>query len=253
MRTLAPINETLRSIFGTSTALPGLAPDLVVPDESGWLSATALAGALSGVLLGRAARHWNARPPAAAALAFKTYTYWVCLPAVLGYLSARRVPLLTAPNVLIRLDRPGRLVTVGLPADVPVAVRADDPLAGIDPATRAVPDDTRLLTAMRHTLLDGHLVPLLETFGGPARVGRRTLLGSVAANIAGLALRCPDRGRPATVEQAAHLLEALDIGGLVDFVTAEGRTVVRRRTCCLAFTLPRPKICLDCCVRPVAT
>jgi hypothetical protein len=115
-----------------------------------------------------------------------------------------------------------------------------------------VPDDGRLLAAMRHTLIDGHLVPLLDTFGGPARVGRRTLLGSVAAAVAGLALRCPDQGRPPTVDQAAHLLDALGLTGLVDFVTdTTGRTVARRRTCCLAFTLPRPKICQDCCLRPV--
>jgi ferric iron reductase protein FhuF len=28
-----------------------------------------------------------------------------------------------------------------------------------------------------------------------------------------------------------------------------GRLSIQRRTCCLAFTLPEPKICSGCCIR----
>src|SRR3954466_8455332 len=34
---LAPVTATLRAMFGTSTELPGLAPDLLVHDSAGWL------------------------------------------------------------------------------------------------------------------------------------------------------------------------------------------------------------------------
>ncbi|MDY7090569.1 MAG: hypothetical protein SYR96_36445, partial [Actinomycetota bacterium] len=93
-------------MFGTSTELPGVAPDLVVHDPTDWTPASALAGEQLGVLLESSRRRWNAQPHAAAALAWKAYTYWVALPAVLGYASARRVPLLTADNVLMHFDDP---------------------------------------------------------------------------------------------------------------------------------------------------
>jgi hypothetical protein len=103
------------------------------------------------------------------------------------------------------------------------------------------------------------------------RLGRRALLGSVAANVAGVALRLPEpdgdapdagpadagpaQGGPAAGDAAAgdaaeagrvgRLLSDLGLADLVDFTPAG---TVRRRTCCLAFTLPRPRICRDCCI-----
>jgi hypothetical protein len=47
---------------------------------------------------------------------------------------------------------------------------------------------------------------------------------------------------------AGTLLTALDLGGLVDFEPGPDGVVVRRHTCCLAFTLPVPKICSGCCL-----
>ena len=39
------------------------------------------------------------------------------------------------------------------------------------------------------------------------------------------------------------------IADLVDLVAGPGgRPTVQRKTCCLAFTLPRPKICAGCCI-----
>ena len=216
---LGLIVERLRALYGTSTGLSGLAADLAVTDETGWHPADDLAGPLFDDLLTAAIRHWDARPPAAAALAWKAYTYWVCLPFVIAWVSARGVPLLTGTNVLVRLDRPRALVTVGLRAGLPDAAAPEE-------AVRA--------------LLGDHLTPLLEKIHAEVRVGKRPLLGTLAANVAGVALRCADAAR------TEQLLTALGVDGLVDLVPE-----VRRRTCCLAFTLPRPKVCQDCCLGPV--
>ncbi|WP_433306198.1 hypothetical protein ACQP2F_20155 [Actinoplanes sp. CA-030573] len=234
---LPEINESLRARYGTSTLLPGLAPDLIVRHEAGWHPATALRGPLLDELLAKAQRHWRARPATAAALAWKAYTYWVCLPAVTGWLAVRQVPLLSAANVLVRLDGAG-FVTVGLRAGLPVAV---GPSPGAALAAGAgdllvVPDP---LAAMRSSLLEEHLLPVLDAIAERARVGRRTLLGSVAAAVAATGLRAADP--PGTV----RLLTALGLDDLVEVLPGGPR----RRTCCLAFTLPIPKICRDCCLR----
>lgn len=249
---LPEINESLRARYGTSTLLPGLAPDLIVAHEAGWHPASALTGPLLDELLGKARRHWRARPATAAALAWKAYTYWVCLPAVTGWLAAGRVPLLSAANVLVRLDRPG-FVTVGLRAGIPVVAGPAAPAGsgrfpGAGPVPRAgepraAGDDLLLvpdpLAAMRRSLLDEHLLPLLDAIGERARLGRRTLLGSVAAAVATTGLRAADP------PQTVRLLAALGLDDLVEVLPGGSR----RRTCCLAFTLPVPKICRDCCLR----
>ena len=218
------IAAALRTLFGTSAELPGLAPGLIVRNPAGWHSAADLDGPLLDELLRAAERHWDARRPAAAALAWKAYSYWVSLPAVVGLLAVRRVPVLTRENVLVRIGRSHPLLTIGL--------RAGTPVAGADQGE------------LRRSLLDEHLAPLAEAFARRSRLQRRILLGSVAAGVAGPALRFAPR------EEVGSLLEGLDLRGLVDLVTDDrGRTRVRRRTCCLAFTLPQPRLCGDCMIR----
>jgi ferric iron reductase protein FhuF len=40
------------------------------------------------------------------------------------------------------------------------------------------------------------------------------------------------------------------VADLVELVPGRGgEPTVQRRTCCLAFTLPSPKVCQGCCVR----
>jgi ferric iron reductase protein FhuF len=49
-----------------------------------------------------------------------------------------------------------------------------------------------------------------------------------------------------------EILTALGLEDLVDLSSRrDGRPglEVQRRTCCLAFTLPEPKICSGCCIR----
>ncbi|GLZ00285.1 IucA/IucC family C-terminal-domain containing protein [Actinoplanes sp. NBRC 103695] len=249
---LAPITDTLRAMFGTSTQLPGLAPDLLVTDPTGWRPAADLTGTGLDTLLESSSRRWNAQPHAAAALAWKAYTYWLALPAVLGYASARRVPLLTAQDVLIHFDDPRPLVTLGLRSDITVAVLASDPLAlsGL-PQVKVVPTEAALREELRASLLDQHLTPLLDAIHGRVRLGRRTLLGSLASGVSYAVLRSADVLPGRSTDTIDTLLATLGVDDLVELVQGPtGRFDVQRKTCCLAFTLPQPKLCKGCCIKP---
>jgi hypothetical protein len=248
---LAPITATLRATFGTSTELPGLAPNLTVHDAVGWVRAADLATAGAPVLLDAAARRWQAQPHAAAALAWKAYTYWLALPAVLGWSSARRVPLLTAEDVLVHLDDRNPLLAFGLSPDITIAVLPTDPIAALGlPHVRVVPDEAALLAELRSALLDRHLTPLLDAFRGHVRLGARTLLGSLASGVAHAVLRAADKVPGSSTATIATLNGALGVADLIELVDAPGgRLDVQRKTCCLAFTLPKPKVCAGCCIR----
>lgn len=249
---LAPVTATLRAMFGTVTDLPGLAPGLTVHDRTGWLTATELIDDRLPDLLAAARHRWDAQPHAAAALAWKTYTYWLALPAVLGWASARRVPLLRAADVLVHFEDHRPLITIGLSPTIGVAVLPGDPLAVAGhPGVTVVPDEDALLAALRASLLDGHLSPLLESFKlHRVRIGARTLLGSLASGVAHAVLRSADVVPGSTAQSIRTLLGALGVADLVELVTgAGGQLTVQRKTCCLAFTLPTLKVCSGCCIR----
>src|SRR4051794_24176685 len=183
-RPLSPVTATLTAMFGTSTEIPCLAPDLIAADPSAWQPTSLLAGDALDLLLEAAGTRWKAQPHAAAALAWKAYTYWLALPAVLGFASARRVPLLTSTNVLMHFRDPRPLVTIGLHPDPPIAVLPNDPLALTGLAqVRVVPDEESLLAEFRRSLLDEHLTPLLDAIHSRVRLGKRTLLGSVSSGV----------------------------------------------------------------------
>lgn len=249
---LTPVTVTLRAAFGTDD-LPGLAPGLIVTDESTWRPATGLVdGGALPELLDRAAQQWRTAPHAAAALAWKAYTYWLALPVVIGWASARRVPLAHPWDVLVRYD--GGQLTVGFSRRVRVAVLPTDPLAvtGL-PEIRVVPDEAALLGALRASLLDKHLTPMAEAIHERVRVGTRTLMGSVASGVAYAVLRSADALPGSSAQTIGTLLATLGLADLVELVPGPGGTAgtptVQRKTCCLAFTLPQPRICSGCCIR----
>jgi hypothetical protein len=238
-------------MFGTDD-LPGLQPGLIVTDESGWMPASQLVnGSRLPLLLDAAQRRWSAAPHASAALAWKAYTYWLALPAVLGWASARRVPLLRPADVLVHLDDHRSLITVGLHRDTTVAVLPGDPLAlAGPPEVRVVADEADLLASLRTSLLDEHLTPMLDAIHDRVRLGSRTLLGSVASGVAYGILRAADSLPGSSAQNVGTLLDALGVADLVELVPGPtGEPTVQRRTCCLAFTLPQPKVCAGCCIR----
>jgi hypothetical protein len=219
----------------------------VVPD--GYAVASDLvSGAELDRFLAAAARRWDAQPPAAATLAWKSYCYQVTAPAVVGYGVARRVPLPRPEDLLVWYGEQRPFLTVLARRQV-VAVLPDDPIAGV-PGTLVVDDDAALLDALRATLLDGHLAPLLDRLRKRVRLGTRTLLGSLASGVAAGVCRAAADLRDGALPTATALLSALGVADLVTLAPLpDGGIDVRRNTCCLAFTLPEPKICAGCCIR----
>ncbi|MCW3840779.1 hypothetical protein ONA70_11775 [Micromonospora yasonensis] len=250
---LAPVTATLRAMFGTDD-VPGLAPGLLVTtDEAHWSPAARLIdGTLLPEFLRAATRRFGGTPHACAALAWKSYSYWTALPVVLGWASARRVPLLDPADVLVHFEDHHQLLTLGLRSSTTVAVLPGDPLAlAGHPDVRVVADEAALLGALRATLLDAHFAPLIAAIQTEVRLGTRTLLGSVASGISHGILRASDALPGSAAETIGTLLDTLELGDLVELVPGPaGEPTVQRRTCCLAFTLPRPKICQGCCLRP---
>ncbi|MGC9669335.1 IucA/IucC family C-terminal-domain containing protein [Planosporangium sp. 12N6] len=226
----------------------GLAPGLYVTDTTGWTPATEIVhGAAFDDLLDAAQRRWDATPHVAAALAWKYYSYWTALPALLGYATARRVPLLEPDKVLVRYADRQPFLRAGL-TDPGLAVLPTDPLAALDqPGIRVVRDEPALLDALRSSLIDAHLAPVVDRLHARTRLGTRTLWGSLASGVAHAISRAADVVPGSTLEVVNALLTGLDLNGLVDLTPGPaGRLQVRRRTCCLAFTLPEARICTGC-------
>ncbi|HEY2792555.1 MAG TPA: hypothetical protein VGJ28_09375 [Micromonosporaceae bacterium] len=202
-------------------AVHNVTPSLVVDSTVGWMPA---GPSIVPSLVDAAQRRWAAERHVAAALAWKSYTYGVVLPVALGYSTAGVMPDLSADNVLIRLHGRDPFLEVGLCA----------------PLTT---------DALRSTLLDDHLLPILDRLHDEVRIGRRTLLGAVASAICHALLRASDILPGTAVSSAYELLDLLGLADLVDFgPDASGRLAVSRRTCCLAFALPTPRVCAGCCI-----
>ncbi|MGH3646110.1 MAG: hypothetical protein ACRDTM_02885 [Micromonosporaceae bacterium] len=232
----------------------GVADPLRVTDPvaGGWISASALVGGDAlPLLLNGPVERWGAAPHAAAALAWKAYSYWLTLPAIVGLTCVNRVPLLDADNVLVQLSYQAPFVTVGMRRPA-VAVLPDDRYAGA-PGTVVVPDRDVLLRALADSLVTRHLGPLADATRARVRIGSRILSGSLAASVA-YALRFISGLAPAGEGLAAQgkaILDALSVTDLVSMdEAADGTIAVRRHTCCLAFTVPQLSICSTCCIQP---
>jgi hypothetical protein len=263
---LAPVERALAGLQRRrgAAATAGLAPGLLVPAGApGWTAGSALfTGDFLDHLLAVAGQRWHASPHAAAALAWRSYTYWLVMPAVLGWATARRVPLLTPDDVQLRVTAASgqRFVTIGL-RRLRLAVPAGDPLARAadarptgDPELASGPDLTvlgseqRLLGVLRSTLREDHLDPLLAQIRERVNLGERTLLGSLASAVAYAAVRGMDAPPGEVIATAGTLLATLGVADLVAIEPGRDGLFVQRRTCCLAFTLPEPKICSGCCL-----
>ncbi len=247
---LAPVVGAIDPILRTHRH-PGLVPGLTVPDEDGWPRATQIVnGSRLADLLDPVQRLRQASEHAAATLAWKSYSYWLALPAILGWATARQVPLLRPADVLVRFADQRTPLTLALRRSVRVAVLPSSPLADSGlPQVQVVADEAAMLAILRESLLDGHLTPLLAAIHARVRVGTRTLLGSVSSGIAHGLLRAADSLPGPAVDHITTILRTLGIDDLVDLsADPTGRHAVRRKTCCLAFTLPTPSVCAGCCI-----
>ncbi|SDD83615.1 hypothetical protein [Glycomyces harbinensis] len=199
-------------------------------------------------LMGAAAALWGGSAHANAALAWKTYCYWTVAPVVLGYLADRRVPVMDAANTVFSVSPRAPMFAVRQ-IRPRFLVLPHDPCAGA-PGTEVAANEGDLLDRLRAGVFEGHLSPVLDAFLARVRVGRRTLMGSLASGlsyaVASMAQVVPE---PDEVV-AKTLLDVFDVSHLVDVATDEaGRLVYQRRTCCLALTIEGSRTCSTCCVR----
>jgi hypothetical protein len=245
---LAPVVDAL-AVMAQRYPVHSLVTGLVVTDESGWTPGSSLlddAGLTA--FLDAARRRWPAAPHVAAALGWKCYAYWASVPAVLGFATAQRVPLLRADDVVVRFADRAPFLRIGLRRPE-IAVLPDDRYAASE---HVVSDREALLSALRLSLLDGHLAPIAAGISRQVRLGRRTLLGSLAAGVGHALSRTAPSLPPArpALPTAEAILDALGLADLVELTPhPNGRLFVQRRTCCLAFALPDPRTCVGCCIR----
>jgi Ferric iron reductase FhuF-like transporter len=250
---VTPLAPVLGALAAMTDRYPvhGVVPGLYVTDRAGWLPATEIVyGDAFDDMLEAAGKRWTAPPHIAAALAWKCYAYWVALPAVLGYATARRVPLMEPSQVLVRYADHQPFLCAGL-ASPGLAVLPTDPLVALDlPGVRVVPDEAALLATLRYSLVGAHLGPIVERMHLRLHLGRRTLWGSLASGIAHGVSRAADVVAGSTLETTGALLSSLGLDDLVDVAPEpSGRLRVQRRTCCLAFALPGARICTGCVIR----
>lgn len=237
---LQPIVDVLDRVEARHGEAPvhGVAPHLVRPpspfagQDVGWLPATSLVdGTAIDEFLAAAGRRWPADPHVVAALAWKSYTYWVTLPTVIGFVAERVVPDVRPDNMQFQIhERPPF-----------VAIRM------LRPDATSLIGDAGLLAELRKGLLDEHFDPVLEQLRLRVHLGRRTLLGSVASAVCYAVVRAREALPDRAVEDVHRILDALGLSDLVDFGAGpDGELRVQRHTCCLAFALPTPKICSGC-------
>lgn len=217
-------------------------------DAIGFRGAELAAGERIEELMGTAAALWGGSAHANAALAWKTYCYWTLAPVVLGYLAGRRVPVMDAANTVFSVSDEAPMFSVRQIRPRFLTL-PHDPCAS-HPDVEVVANEGVLLERLRATVFDAHLLPVLEAFLARVRVGRRTLMGSVASGlayaVASIAQVVPDPDETL----AKTLLDAFGVSDLVDISTDEaGRLVYQRRTCCLALTIDGNGTCSTCCVR----
>jgi hypothetical protein len=247
---LAPTIDLMPALHGhTGPGRVAIVDSLIVTDPAGWLPAV---GLVSGAGLARLvtgnARTLRVSPHVSAVLTWKAYTFWLVLPAVAGYLSSRRLPVLSAGNMLVRVSRREPRALLGMRHPL-VIVRAGDPAAGT-PETTTVPDEAALLRAMRETIVDRHLRPLAVATRALTRAGERPLWGSLANAVARLVARAPGVSGAEAFATADRLLRALGVADLVWLnVTRDGALQTRRRTCCMAFTVAGREPCDTCALR----
>jgi ferric iron reductase protein FhuF len=93
---------------------------------------------------------------------------------------------------------------------------------------------------------------MLDRIQTRVHLGQRTLWGSLASGVAYAMSRAADLVPEPVLPTTYEILKTLGLDDLVEISAArDGRSGlhIQRRTCCLAFTLPEPKICSGCCIR----
>jgi ferric iron reductase protein FhuF len=251
--TSSPIADTLRRVgrFGTEYEL------VVSPVGDDWVPAAELIGGgpvfedaigISSSAVLPSARRAIGSQLVVAYLRFA----W---PAVTAYALERRVPDVSAANLLVRLGPDGQPVGFGLAA-ARFAALAGDPAAGSADFVAAT--DGALLAWLSERAIDANAADLIETVRNRLHTSGTALWGNVAAAFVHpllwhVQVAATDADR--AVRDAEAILDGRGEGGgelarhvrLLRVVHAEREwTVPARRTCCLSWSVPGGSRCNDC-------
>jgi hypothetical protein len=230
--------QPLATLPRQATPLEFIASYLAAGGPAAWTAASDLvSGEQLGALVGLPQRLWDAPPHAAVVLAWKIYTYRLAQPVATAWTLAREVPLMSADNVLIRVQTEAPYITVGLRRSTSAVLPTDCAARSHDAII--VPDEAGLLSFLRQSLIDQHLAPLLASTVAVRRIGTRILWGQVAAGLAYAFADISATPGPDT----ALLAGALGLPGLAG-VGRDGQTW--RATCCRALNSPAMSVCRDC-------
>lgn len=174
-------------------------------------------------------------------------------PVVASFALERRVPDVSAENLLVRLDGSGWPAAFAL-AEPRFAVLDADP--DVAEASFVARDEAELLGWLHERSIDANAAPLIEVIRTRLLTSGTALWGNVAAAFAHPLLWHVQHVAPeatAVVRDAEALLSLRDGPRLDDQVRFlrviqddEEWTVHARRTCCLRWCLPGESRCADC-------
>jgi ferric iron reductase protein FhuF len=174
-------------------------------------------------------------------------------PVVAAFALERRVPDVSAANLLVRLDEAGWPAAFAL-AEPRFAVLESDPAA--IQASFVAADEAELLGWLHEHAIDANAAPLIEVIRARLLTSGTALWGNVAAAFAHPLLWHVQHVAPeatAVVRDAEALLSLREGPRLDEQVRLlrvvqddEEWTVHARRTCCLRWCLPGESRCADC-------
>jgi ferric iron reductase protein FhuF len=185
---------------------------------------------------------------------FGSYIWLLTVSGIGTYLLARRIPDLSAENVVLHVDDKGWIDELAL-LTPRFACLPDDPAAE-DPHATVVPDGDALRRFYLQGLLTGHLEAFMETMKSRYKYGLRAMQETMADRIAGsLIWLLKDLERKAEiraeVEAFLALLPFSSKSGVLE-VPFEGRCepFLKRASCCMSYRLPQYGYCTSCPLQP---
>ena len=193
------------------------------------------------------------------------YTREVAGPAYEPYLAERRVPDLSAANCAVRVEDDDT-VELRRTCERWFVLPGDPGPAGAEVVT--LPDQDALRDQLWRTVVEGHLVRVLELVDQAFAVPPRAMWGNIASDLGRLAIRLagdePDpvvRDRLWDEAFAVLVCAPAPLGRLGCFVSVlpvapgpgEPRQAFRRGSCCLLFKHSPGEYCSTCSVHDDAT
>lgn len=193
------------------------------------------------------------------------YTREVAAPAYQPYLTERRVPDLSAANCAVRVEDDDT-VELRQTRERWFVLPGDPGPAGAEVVT--LPDQDALREQLWRTVIDGHLVGVLDLVDQVVAVPPRAMWGNIASDLGRLAIRLVAAEPDASVQDrlwaeafAALVGAPVPLGRLGCFLSVlpNGtgpdcpRQAFRRGSCCLLFKHSPGEYCSTCSVHDDAT